>query len=65
MVSGRLEILTNREDIAVDRSEIPHNLARFVECLPHPYDQAGLCLHSMLLGPRQVAAAYATLSEIL
>ena len=35
MLSGRLEILTNGDDVALDCSEVPHDRSRFVKCLPH------------------------------
>ena len=42
MLSGRLQVLADGQDVAVDRSEIAHHFSDFVLRLPHSYDQPGL-----------------------
>lgn len=50
MVSRRLEILSDGDDVAVDGSQIAHDFTGLVQRLTHAQDQAGLGRHSLLLG---------------
>lgn len=50
MLSGRLEILSDRHNVAIDGPQVAHDVAGFIEALSHSQDQAGFGRHSLPLG---------------
>ena len=53
MISGRLKVLADRDDIAIDRSQVTHDLPYFVDRFPHSKNQPGLGRHTPLFGSAQ------------
>lgn len=50
MVSRRLEVLADGDDVAADCSQVAHDVAGLIHCLPHTQDQTRLSRHAMLFG---------------